>query len=160
MAKQNLGGVYANMEFAPYSFQEYPKHVQTGPWGKYEIARDTKEEQEILARVNQKFEAHQDAQARDEAEALLDPHHESLVAKARMLGVPFNSKWSTPKLQIVINEAEKSMDDLPPEENISDVRHNQDELIARAKSLGIPATRLWGIPRLLREIAEKEQAND
>lgn len=161
MAKQNLGGVYANMDFPPYEFREFPKHIITGR-GTYETANDKHEEEEIRERVQKEY---------DEApiEALIhtpDPEREALISRARELNVPINRMWSITKLKATIEKAEQAMDDLPAEGEEQDgeitseeqAEENKEELIAKAKSLGInKANHLWGIPRLKLEIADAEK---
>lgn len=168
MAKQNLGGVYANMDFPPYTYQEYPKHIRTGPYGKYEIANTAKDEEEIRTRLQLQHEvAVQAAEAPPP-----DPIRDSLIARALRGGIPINQKWSNQKIEAVIQEASLAMDDLPPEDTariapdeneegggiIASEEETKDELIAHAKSLGILANKLWGIPRLRTSIAEAEAA--
>lgn len=157
MAKQNFGGVYANMDFPPYVWTEYPKHVPTGANGKYEVAFNEADEERILAKL-QKTE--DDAPAKVEP-YVADPEKEILISRARELQVPFNPKWSKAKLERIVQEAEDEVDALPVEttaKKLDEVtsEEDKDELIARAKALGIPANRLWGVPRLLTMIADKE----
>jgi hypothetical protein len=176
MAKQNYGGVYANMDFPPYEFREFPKSVPTGPYGKHEIAYSKTEEMAILAKL-QKDE--------DEAPAVVapyvaDPVKEILISRARELQIPFNSQWSKAKLTKIVEEAEADVDNLPAEvpeskrnsqsaaspedpddedEGELDVVNEdelKDKLIAQAKSLGIQDNRLWGIPRLKMSITEAQ----
>lgn len=146
MAKQNYGGVYANMEFPPYEFREYPKHVVTGPFGQYEVANNETEETVIRAKLQKD---HDDAPA-VAAPMVADPAKEILISRAREIGVPFNPMWSKVKLDAVVKAAEAELDNLPPEED------DKDALIARANALGIKATKLWGIPRLKQDIAAAE----
>lgn len=164
MAKPHTGGVYANMDFPPYVYQPYPRHVPTGPHGKYEVANSEAEEAAILG----KLQKDQDDAPAVMAPHVADPEKEILISRARELGVPFNSKWSKMKLQLLVNEAEAAVDDLPPEEeptkrkgkSVEDVEEGlKDHLIEQAKALGIPANKLWGIPRLRSSISEakKEQ---
>lgn len=155
MAKSNNGGVYANMDFGSYVYQEYPKHIKTDKFGNYITVSDSTEEKKVRSELQY---SDQEAATEVVAQILEDPHHEALVAKCRVLGVPFNPKWSNSKLQATITANETSNDDLPPEENTEDAVEDKDALIAKAKSFGIPATKLWGVPRLLREI-EVAEAN-
>lgn len=159
MAKQNLGGVYANMEFAPYTYQEYPKHVPIGPNGKYEVALNAAEEERILSKM-QKYD--DDAPAETVA-YVPDPDKEILISRAAELGIPINRKWSKAKIQTLVEGAEDDVDSLPAEsektedeEALSNTTPEElkESLIAKAKSLGIPANKLWGIPRLKASIAE------
>jgi hypothetical protein len=158
MAKQNFGGVYANMEFKPYEWQEYPKHITTGPHGKYEIVNNLEEEEKVLAVLQKQY---------DETPGVFVPFvadhaKEVLISRARELGVPFNSLWSKTKMEKVIAEAEAAVDDLPPEETEpkkpatvdKTTKEFKDKLLAEAKSLGIPAVHVWGVPRLENAIAE------
>lgn len=169
MAKHNFGGVYANMDFPPYEFQPYPKHVKTGPSGEYEIAFDEAEERKIKARLQEQYE---NAPAETEL-FVVDPEKEILISRARELGVPINRKWSKEKLTKVVREAEAAIDDLPPEDEEDNfiktsaprmpqevnvepetTEIDKDALIEEAKLLGLPATKLWGVPRLQAAIAE------
>lgn len=169
MAKHNYGGVYANMDFPPYEYVPYPRHVKTGPASdQYEVAYNEEDEAKIKARLKK---AHDDAPAETEA-FLIDPEKEILISRARELNVPINRKWSKQKLEQVLKLAEQEIDDLPPEDDSSSDQTNlfpnakenvsaqdydeedKDELIAQAKALGYQATRLWGIPRLKASIAE------
>lgn len=178
MAKKNYGGVYANMEFPPYEYIPYPRHIITGPNGLYEVANSEEEEKRIKDRLRK---AHDDAPAEFEA-FIADPEKDILVSRARELNVPINRKWSKQKLQQVIQEAESAIDSLPPEDQedaksvfaetpvIDHFAHIQtslsapaqieeddkDELVAQAKALGLPATKVWGIPRLKASIAEAQ----
>lgn len=172
MAQQrNYGGVYANMDFGPRVWVEYPKHICTGPNGQYEVANNLEEEQVIVARIRKEggeVPVHV-------APHIQDPEKEILMSRARELEVPFNPKWSKAKLKQIVQQAELDIDNLPPEESTktrveeqpkeeeiveeeSETGISQDELkdqlIAEAKELGIPANRLWGIPRLKSSIAE------
>jgi hypothetical protein len=163
MAKQNLGGVYANMEFPPYEFREYPKHIKTGNRNNFEVANNVKEEEEIRSRLQLEKEVRIQAQ---EAEPT-DPIRESLIKTLNKMNVPFNNKWSNTKLQMTIANAELETDNLPAIENVATENNeleeteeeDKDALIAQAKSLGINASRVWGIPRLKKEIAEAQEAN-
>lgn len=164
MAKKNYGGVYANMEFPPYIYQEYPKHIASNPYGKYEVANNPDEEKEIRTRLKLNNEERAVVQMAATV-AALDPEHENLLNRARLMGIPFNRKWSNEKLCSVIAEAVKESDNLPPEENTEESSNpeveeteeeDKDELIARAKTLGINANKVWGVPRIKREIAEAE----
>lgn len=166
MAKQNYGGVYANMDFKPYAYTEYPKHIPTGPHGKFETANDAMEEKAILAKL-QKDE--------DDAPAIAMPFvsdhaKDILISRATELGVAFNPKWSKMKLEQTVKQAEEDTDNLPADvvgtrkvkpiidmtatEIDSEPEISKDDLIAQAKALGIPANKLWGIPRLKSSIAE------
>ncbi len=174
MAQRNYGGVYANMNFPHYEFQEYPKHVITGSKGQFVVVNNKKEEDELRAKL---------ASIAPEIiteDAMVDPEKELLFGRAKELGVPFNRMWSKTKLQKVIDEAELSFDNLPAEGEIPGgtflakypeapspdadptVEVDEDalklELIAQAKALGINATRLWGIPKIRAAIAEVQEA--
>lgn len=158
MAKQNYGGVYANMEFPPYVWTEYPKHVPIGG-GRYEVANNADDEAKILQRL-QKDEDNAPAYIEP---LVTDPAKEILISRARELGVPFNAKWSKTKLEQVVKEAEDTIDSLPAESNKSEdtelpSEELKEKLLAEAKALGIPANRLWGIPRLRASIAEFTKA--
>lgn len=169
MAKQNLGGVYANMEFPPYEFREYPKHITTGLYGQHEVVNSAQEEEALRARLQKALE---DKPA-DAVHLVADPAKEILISRAYELGVAINRKWSNAKLAKVVKEAEDAIDDLPPEqigrkksapiEVISEPEAEEETgsadelkeyLISQAKELGIPANKLWGIPRLKTSIAE------
>lgn len=157
MGKQNLGGVYANMDFAPYVYQEYPKYIPTGPHGQHVIAKDADHEEKILAKVQQD----QDDAPPEPVQYVSDPEKEILISRARELNVPFNSKWSKLKLQHIVNEAELEVDSLPAEYPLDkneneNSREYKEKLISDAKALDIPATHLWGIPRLKAHIAEAQ----
>lgn len=155
MARSNFGGVYANMDFPPYIFREYPKQIKTGD-GIFEIVNSSEEETALRERL------------RTGTTKELDVQRERLIERAASLGVPINKKWSVEKLSAVIRAAEpddiildiSANDDLPPE--IEDpaeeesARDDKDALIAKAKALGISANKLWGIPRLKAQIAEAE----
>lgn len=154
MAKQNLGGVYANMDFPPYEYREYPKHIRTGPYGRYEVANNAAEEEKILAKLKQD---------NDDAPAIMapliaDPEKEILISRARELGIAFNSQWSKAKLTLVVQAAEKEIDNLPPEEELDE----KAKLYAEAKSLGLKAQgmHLWKIERLKAAIAEVKAASE
>ncbi len=172
MANRNLGGVYANMEFKPYQYQEYPKHIRTGDHGQYTVVYDATEERALLNSMKQI----QDNEPAYVAPLVADPEKEILISRCRELGVAFNSKWSKQKLLGVVRDAEAAVDDLPPEEaptkkakveepeEIDDTEQEivdqdalKDKLIAQAKELGIPnVNRLWGIPRLQLHISEAQ----
>lgn len=175
MAKQNLGGVYANMDFPPYVWQEYPKHIATGPHGKYEVAQNAADEERIRA----KLQKDQDDAPAEPVHLVLDPQKEILISRAHELGVAINRKWSVAKLQQVVNAAEQSVDNLPaegeegqadetpndpsgtvvdmPQEPIDETpKQLKDRLLAEAKALGIEAHHLWGVPRLKAAIAEAQ----
>jgi hypothetical protein len=157
MAKQNLGGVYANMDFPPYVWTEYPKHIKTGNGSEFSIANNAEEEAKILA----KLQKNEDDAPPETYNYVADPEKEILISRAAELGVPINRKWSKSKIQTVVQGAEDNVDALPaelpeveeviPEENSEQYK---DKLIAEAKDLGIPANKLWGIPRLKSSIAE------
>lgn len=148
MAKQNLGGVYALMDFPPYSYQEFPKHIKVDRHGNYEIAQNAEEESKILEKILDSMPAE------TEVEVLAsDPQREFLIARAKELNVAINRKWSIAKLTAAISEVENSVDNLPAETPATELK---DELIAKAKELGIPANKLWGIPRLKASIEEAE----
>ncbi len=153
--KQNLGGVYANMEFPTYEYTEFPKHVVIGPHGKYVVIHNKEEENELLAKLQQDY----DDAPPETVRHVVDPAKEILISRAAELGVAINRQWSVAKLQKVIQEVEEAVDNLPPEGDSVGGKapvENKDELIAKAKSLGIKATHLWGIPRLKAEIAAAE----
>ncbi len=176
MAKRSYAGVYANMEFPPYQFVEFPKHIITGPHGQYAVALNKAEEDAIL----NKLQKTADETPGDYAPHITDPAKEILMSRARELGVAFNSKWSKAKLQTVVDAAELEIDNLPadegakrpakpaakiidPDDEPADTnthdessKEYKDALIAQAKSLGIQANHLWGVPRLKTVIAEAE----
>lgn len=177
MAKKNYGGVYANMEFPPYEYVPYPRHIITGPNGLFEVAHSEQDEKEIKTRLRKERD-----EAPEESEAFaIDPEKEILISRARELSVPINRKWSKEKLGKVVRDAEDAIDNLPPEDdqpvkqsqiNLDDepaedfveepkLESTEDkaELIAQAKALGIPATFLWGVPRLKASIAEAQAKN-
>ena len=171
---QNLGGVYANMDFPPYTYIEYPKHITVGPHGKIEVANNIDEEKAIRSRLQK---------ASDDAPAeihnyVADPEKEILISRARELGVPFNAKWSKAKLQSVVDAAELEIDNLPPEDSeakkaaqeaaieqqfddedpdpVESAEEEKTRLYEKAKSLGINEKNmhLWGASRLKSAIAE------
>lgn len=170
MAKQNTGGVYANMDFPPYTYVEYPKHISIGPHGQHTTVFNKQEEQELLSKMQKDQD---DAPAYIEP-LVVDPAKEILISRARELGVAFNAKWSKAKLEQVVKAAEDDVDNLPPEmpaEKKSRIaapvveddaaesveitpEEYKDSLISQAKSFDIPANKLWGIPRLKASIAE------
>ncbi len=170
MAKANLGGIYAAMDFPPYEYREYPKHIVIGPHGQYKTAQNSKEEAEIKSQLSQDFVAEQIAAAAPPS----DPYHEDLILKARSLQIPFNSRWSNTKLAAVIKEAEEAQDNLPAEENVPTTlaiagqlksqsddeagSEDYDALTTKARSLGVNVNRVWGLPRLRREIEQAELA--
>jgi hypothetical protein len=177
MAYKNTGGVYANMEFPPYEFREYPKLIPTGPHGAYQIVSSQREENELLDSLGVAREKALAAKAHGP----VDPQKEILIARASELGVPINKQWSMLKLQAVISAAEAAVDELPPEgeeieerihnkliaaadekvEEISNFEDDKTELVARAKELGISsASRIWGVPRLKSAIAEAEAKSE
>lgn len=150
MAKQNFGGVYANMDFPPYVWVEYPKHLIVGPHGKYEIVNSKEEE----AKLRERIQSDEDAAPAEYVPYVPDPEKEILLSRARELGLPFNSKWSKTKLLSIVEEAEAETDNLPAEvDQITSPDMYKEKLIAEARSLGIQATKLWGIPRLESHIA-------
>jgi hypothetical protein len=172
MAKQNFGGVYANMEFPPYVWQEYPKHIITGPHGKFTTVNSKIEESEL----RQKLQIAHDDMPAESLVQVIDPDKEILISRAHELGVPINRKWSKAKLEAVVKAAEDEIDNLPADEQIIERKsvvqnHDdepaeemesgkteeeyKDELIAIAKQLGVKnVSRLWGIPRLKATIVE------
>lgn len=173
MAKQNMGGVYANMDFPPYSYQPYPRHIVTGPHGKYEVAHSAEEESKILA----KLQKDQDDAPAEPVHFVADPEKEILISRARELQVPFNSLWSKAKLKKLVEQAEADTDvdslpaedlerkklitsitaeDVEEEEAAESAEDYKETLIAKARNLGINANKLWGIPRLKASIAEKQ----
>lgn len=180
VARQNLGGVYANMDFPPYEFKEFPKAVPVGPHGQTTIV-STKEEENILLKKIQKD--HDDAPA-EVIPSVPDPEKEILISRARELGAAFNSKWSKAKLKATIDAAEMEIDNLPPEgeeeneepddgvqelslnslrpmdKSYNDQEALKESLLEEAKALGLKGTgmHLWGIPRLKAAIAEHNQA--
>lgn len=168
MAKQNYGGVYANMDFHPYVYTEYPKHVSTGN-GRYEVVNNEAEELKIL----DKLQIVNDAAPAEAIRHVADPEKDILIARAYELGVAINRKWSKQKLEQVVKTAEDDVDSLPADETtikpVSQVVVSQfeipeetppvdekAELLAEAKALGITpqGVHLWGIPRLKAAIAE------
>lgn len=186
MAKQNMGGVYANMDFPPYVWQEYPKHISTGPYGKFEVACSKADEDRIINRLDNEF----DNAPAEAARLVLDPDKEIIISRARELGVPINPKWSKAKLSQVVNDAEEAVDSLPAEviptrerpsskltltqpvnslttspleSDPNDSRYEsaddlKNALYLKAKEIGVNGTgmHLWGIPRLKQAIAEHE----
>lgn len=177
MAKQNYGGVYANMEFAPYQYQAYPRHIPTGDKGEYEVVFNEEEEVKVRAKLRKQFD---DVPAEIEA-FTADPEKEILISRARELEVPINRKWSKEKLIATLKAAEDAIDNLPPEgaedeepateptatvngagiAHIADVTtveevDDKEALLAKAKELGIKAQgmHLWGVPRLQATISE------
>ena len=112
MAKQNYGGVYANMEFPPYEYREYPKHIMTGVEDKYEVVYTKDEEEKVMRRLQRAFDA---LPTENAAFIVKDPEKDLLIARAHELGVPINRKWSKAKLQSVLADAENEIDSLPPE---------------------------------------------
>lgn len=184
MAKHNYGGVYANMDFPPYEYVPYPRHIPTTD-GKYEVANSEAEEAAIKAKLKKD---HDNLPALDPY-FTSDPEKEILFARAKELGVPFNPKWSKAKLKNVIDTAEMEIDNLPPDSGFGDkapafftrdlmtptltdtfdklvetpnIPDDREALVAKAKSMGINPVgiHLWGIPRLKATIAEHEQANN
>jgi len=170
MAKQNYGGVYANMDFPPYTYVPYPRHIATGPRGEYEVAYSEEEERKIKARLQREHD-----NMPEEVEAFAtDPEKEILISRARELNVPINKKWSKEKLKSVVSAAEADIDNLPPEDEDDDhigvvsltapTNNNDDNaetddkeaLLGQARDLGIKAQgmHLWGVPRLKATIAE------
>jgi hypothetical protein len=167
MAKRDYAGVYANMEFPPYQYQPYPRHVTTGPHGQYEIANNEDEERRIKSKFNSTHTESAFSSADETVAPVVDHEREILISRALDLGVPINRKWSKDKLKRIVSEAEAAVDDLPADEVQSDEDKSQpdlfeeslesedkDELIEQAKELGIPATRVWGVPRLKASIKE------
>lgn len=172
MAKQNFGGVYANMDFPAWQFVEYPKHIITGLHGKFETAYSAADEERIRARLQKD----QDDAPAEHVPYVADPAKEILISRARELGVAFNSKWSKAKLEQTVKAAEDAVDDLPAEEvavrpkrpmPTPPIIENDEEATAdvqkarlydRAKELGLNAQgmHLWGIPRLKAAIAEAQ----
>lgn len=172
MAKQNLGGVYANMDFPAYEWKEFPKAVTTGPHGQYVVVQSAIEESEVRS----KLQKDQDDAPAIHIPYVADPEKEILISRARELGVAFNPKWSKAKLQVTVNEAEREVDSLPaelPKKKSAPVittiepeieLHNESpedtkaRLVAEVKALGINPTgiHLWGIPRLKAAIAEAQ----
>lgn len=172
MAKQNFGGVYANMDFPPYVWQEYPKYIATGVNGQHTIVYSAVEE----SALKNKMQKAQDDMPAEPVHYVADPEKEILISRAAELEVPINRKWSKAKLEQVVKEAEEAIDDLPAEEApvknmklavIEEYNDDQeivedsespeeykDRLINEAKALNIPANKLWGIPRLTASIAE------
>lgn len=155
VAKQNLGGVYANMDFPPYEYREYPKHIRTGPYGKYEVALNQEDELKILTRLKQDDD---NAPAIAPAALIADPEKEILISRVRELGVAFNPQWSKAKLSKVVDEAEKEVDNLPPEEELDE----KAKLYKEAKALGLKAQgmHLWKSERLKAAIAEAKEAKE
>lgn len=170
MAKQNYGGVYANMEFKPYVWTEFPKHIMTGIGDKYEVAYNAEEE----AKIRAKLQKDEDDAPAITAPHVADPAKQILISRATELGVAFNPKWSKEKLGRVIQQAEEDADNLPADvvgtRKVKSVLKefpttigaeatetvSKEALIAQAQALGIPANKLWGIPRLKASIAEVE----
>ena len=171
MAKQNYGGVYANMDFPTYEYRAYPRHIVTGPNGLYEVANSAEEEMKIKARLRKTY----DEMPSEPMLLTADPEKEILISRARELNVPINRKWSKQKLENVLKEAEAAIDDLPPEDELTQLddlpatedfaeevtaedldEEDKDALLAKAKSLGIKVQgmHLWGVPRIKATIAE------
>ena len=169
MARQKpYGGVYENMDFGNYVYQEYPKHIRTGDHGKFEVVQNEEEEKRVRAKLVKKTEIIQ-------AEQLAlgpDIEKEKLLLRCKELDIPVNSKWSNQKLYGLIREAEAAVDALPANENLPDGYSSAEEadaedhmdpeklreqLIAEAKSLGIAANKTWGTPRLRSNIAEAKR---
>lgn len=155
--QHNYGGVYANLDYVKLygnkTYKEYPKHIPTGPHGKFEEARDEIEESKILAKLQKDDD---DAPA-EVVNYVADPEKEILISRAAELGVAINRKWSKAKIAQTIQDAEDSIDLLPVEAAPAEPEQTEElktELIAEAKALGIPATKLWGIPRLRATISE------
>lgn len=159
---KNNGGVYANMDFPPYEHREYPKHVITGPYGKYEIVHNREEEIKLKGVLEQN-------EIVSSLEAPHDPEKDALIAKARFLGAPINRLWSNAKIQSVIAQAETAVDNLPPDEEVADDEPEEtapptidelddlQQLVAKAKELGIKSARIaWGAERLKARIAQTE----
>jgi hypothetical protein len=160
MARANrpYGGVYENMDFGTYAYQEYPKHIKTGDHGKYEVALNAEEEATIRARLDFKKEV---ITAKQEALGP-DIEKEKLILRCEDLDIPINRKWSVEKLHMLIRQAESSIDALPAEpasiekvEGRNGPRHK--ELLEEAKTLGINVNHLWGIPRLEAAIAKAKE---
>lgn len=169
---QNLGGVYANMDFPPYVWTEFPKHIKTGPYGQYEVAKTATEEKEILTKLQKEH----DNTPAEVIHYASDPAKEILISRARELEVPINIKWSKTKLQAVVDEAEKAIDDLPAEgatlpkvmvleeietpATVEELENEKTTLYNEAKALGLKTTgmHLWGIPRLKAAIIEAKAA--
>lgn len=175
MAKQNYGGVYANMDFGTYEFREYPKHIKTGKYGQFVEVHNKEEEIAILGDIEKKQAATQIP------DASIDHEKEALISKARKMGIPINALWSKSKLEKTIQQAEEELDNLPAEgdevetskvleistptlasasssipDGLTEEQY-KDQLIATAKELGFKsASRLWGIARLKASIAEAE----
>lgn len=170
MAKRDYAGVYANMEFPPYQYQPYPRHINTGPHGQYEIANNEDEERRIKSKFNSAHTESAFPNADEAVAPVVDHEREILISRALDLGVPINRKWSKDKLKRIVAEAEAAVDDLPADEvqggedksqsdlfedsKDSEEHEDKDELIEQAKELGIPATRVWGVPRLKASIKE------
>ena len=171
MAKQNLGGVYAGMDFPPYEWKEYPKHVAIGPHGQTKIVQSAEEEQKLRAEL----QSEQDNEPAQQLPHVADPTRAILISRAREIGAAINPNWSITKLKSTIEAAEADLDSLPPETLVTTkatheaapevpVLHNQSpddqkaELIERLKELDPTAKNLhlWGIPRLKAAIAEQE----
>lgn len=160
---QNLGGVYANMDFPPYTYIEYPKHIIVGPHGQTKIVQNAEEEKVLKAAMQKE---HDDAPPAPLFYAA-DPEKDILISRANELGVPINTKWSKAKLEQVVKAAEDEIDNLPAEGqefdytspaviSVEESTDDKEELIAEAKSLGIDGKNfhLWGVPRLKAAIAE------
>lgn len=185
-ANANFGGVYANMDFEPYQYREFPKHIPTGTHGEYAVALNPREEANIRARVQEEADAEA---AQEQGHTAMDPQKEILFGRAKELGIPFNRKWSISKLQELIITAEAAIDELPAEENLPVVQvvkepanklinfattidpgvkttvstpeeseEDKDLLIEEARDLGLPATRVWGVAKLKAEIAKAKKS--
>lgn len=133
---RNDGGVFRNMDFAPYQFREFPKMIQTGTHGAYQIVNTKEEENELLAQLGKK---HDEEVARI-ACGPVDPEKEALIARAKYLNVPINRKWSNQKLKALIADAEAEVDDLPPEGDEDEAETPLPETIATKANRLIIAT--------------------
>lgn len=150
---RNNGGVYANMDFGSYQFQEYPKHIKTGAHGQFQAVYSAEEEAKLLSTLG-------DQEVIDSLQPPHDAEKEALIARARFLGVPINKLWSNAKIQSALSAAESAVDELPPEEEASTATpEDLRNLVARAKELGIRSARVsWGEGRLKAHITEAENA--
>lgn len=156
MAKaRSFGGVYENMDFAPYVFQEYPKHIKTGDHGRFEVALNAEEEAEIRSRIEFKNEV---ITAKQEALGP-DKEKEKLILRCEELDIPINRKWSSQKLYDLIREAESAIDALPPEPSLLDTRGTDEHkaLLEEARALGINVHHAWGTPRLKAAIEKAKE---
>lgn len=83
--------VFDNMKFAPYEFQEYPKHVYpNGSAGDYVEVRSAEEEAKVMAGGSFVRE---------------DEEHDRLVQVATIKGVKVDKRWGNDRLRKEISAA-------------------------------------------------------